>query len=61
MSGEVLMERRAQRALAKIAQPGRDRIISAIRNLSENPRPPGVKKLAGRTHFFMDLAGVSFR
>jgi mRNA interferase RelE/StbE len=44
----VLIERRAQRALAKIAQPRRDRIIAAIQRLGDEPRPAGVKKLSGR-------------
>jgi len=44
----VLIERRAQRALAKIAQPQRDRIIAAIQRLGDEPRPAGVKKLSGR-------------
>jgi len=44
----VLIERRAQRVLAKIAQPQRDRIIAAIQRLGDEPRPAGVKKLSGR-------------
>ena len=48
MTYELLIERRAQRMLAKIVQPYRDRIISAVRHLAENPRPPEVKKLSGR-------------
>jgi len=45
---EIFIERRAQRALAKIVQPHRDRIISAVRRLADDPRPPGAKKLSGR-------------
>lgn len=48
MTYEILIERRALRALAKIIQPQRDRITSAIRRLADEPRPPGVKKLSGR-------------
>ncbi len=48
MTYEVFIERRAQRALARIAQPHRDKIISAIQRLADDPRPPGVKKLIGR-------------
>ena len=48
MRYEVLIEKRAQRALGKVVQPHRDRIVSAIRGLSGDPRPPGVKKLSGR-------------
>jgi mRNA interferase RelE/StbE len=45
---ELLIERAAQRALQRIPQPEQDRIIEAIRGLADAPRPPGVKKLAGR-------------
>ena len=48
MTYKLLIEKRAQRALGKISQPHRDRIISAIRSLAEYPRPSGVKKLSGR-------------
>lgn len=48
MTYEVLIERRAQRALARVEQPYRDRIVSAIRRLADEPRPRGVKKLSGR-------------
>ena len=48
MTYAVFIERRAQRALGKIVEPHRDRIISAIQRLSEEPRPPGVTKLSGR-------------
>ena len=48
MTYAVLIERRAQRVLAKIAQPQRDRIIAAIQRLGDEPRPAGVKKLSGR-------------
>ncbi|MBW2259291.1 MAG: type II toxin-antitoxin system RelE/ParE family toxin [Deltaproteobacteria bacterium] len=48
MKYELLIERRAQRALAKIVKPSQDRIISAIRRLADDPRPAGVKKLSGR-------------
>jgi len=48
VSYTVLVEKRAQRALAKIIHPHRDRIITSIWHLAENPRPPGVKKLSGR-------------
>ena len=48
MTYEVFIERRAQRALTQIASPHRDRILAAIQGLSDNPRPPGVKKRSGR-------------
>ncbi len=40
--------RSAQRQLAKIELRDQDRIISAIRGLAGDPRPPGSKKLSGR-------------
>lgn len=48
MSYAVVIERRAQRALARIATPQRDRIAAAIRALAREPRPSGVRKLSGR-------------
>jgi mRNA interferase RelE/StbE len=40
--------RSAQKQLARIDRQDQDRIISAIRELAKEPRPPGSKKLAGR-------------
>ena len=48
MTHEVFIERRAQRALAKVTRAHRNRIISAIQSLADDPRPPGVRKLSGR-------------
>lgn len=48
MMYSIVIEKSAQKALAKIVQPMQNRIIDAIRLLAENPRPPGVKKLIGR-------------
>lgn len=48
MTYSLFIERRAQRALARIARPDQERIISAIRGLTDDPRPHGVKKLTGR-------------
>jgi mRNA interferase RelE/StbE len=44
----LFIERRAQRALARIARPEQERIITAIRRLMDDPRPSGTKKLTGR-------------
>jgi mRNA interferase RelE/StbE len=41
--------RTAQGQLAKIAKQDRNRIIAAIRALADAPRPPGCKKLSGRS------------
>ena len=48
MRHELLIERRAQKQLARITQPDRDRIVAAVWELAEEPRPVGVRKLAGR-------------
>jgi len=40
--------RSAQKQLAKIDRQDHPRIISAIRSLADDPRPPGSKKLSGR-------------
>ena len=41
--------RRAQKQLANIDRQDHARIIAAIAGLSENPRPPGCRKLSGRS------------
>ncbi|MGD0655795.1 MAG: type II toxin-antitoxin system RelE/ParE family toxin [Thermoguttaceae bacterium] len=48
MKYQIFIQRHAQKDLAKIPNPYRDRIIQAIRELGVNPRPAGVKKLTGR-------------
>ena len=44
----IVIEKSAQKALAKIIPAMQNRIIDAIRLLGDNPRPTGVKKLTGR-------------
>ena len=48
MTYAVAILRSAQKQLAKIDRQGRDRIVSGIRGLANDPRPPGSKKLSGR-------------
>jgi mRNA interferase RelE/StbE len=48
MSYEVNIKKSAQKSLAKISQPYKIRIIESIRNLSDQPRQPGCKKLSAR-------------
>jgi mRNA interferase RelE/StbE len=48
LSYNLLIERRAQKQLAGISQPHRDRIIKAVLQLGEEPGPAGSCKLAGR-------------
>ena len=48
MTYKVSILRSAQKSLASVSPASQDRIIAAIRRLASSPRPPGVKKLAGR-------------
>ena len=48
MSYTVEILRSAQKQLAAIDRQDQPRIISAIRTLANEPRPPGCKKLTGR-------------
>jgi len=45
---QILIQRAAQKELMKITAPYRARVIQAIRELENNPRPIGTKKLTGR-------------
>jgi len=44
---EVYLERAAERDLRKLAPQDFHRVISRIKALTENPRPPGCRKIAG--------------
>jgi mRNA interferase RelE/StbE len=48
LSYKVFIESSAQKDLSKIPQQYQNRIIKAIRALSQNPHPAGSKKLSGR-------------
>ncbi len=43
----VLLERAAEKDLARLSSEGHERVIAAIQGLARNPRPPGCRKLAG--------------
>jgi mRNA interferase RelE/StbE len=43
----VLLERAAEKDLARLSAEIHDRLIAAIRSLGQNPRPSGCRKLAG--------------
>lgn len=43
----VLIERAAEKDLARLSSEMHDRVIAAIQALATNPRPPGCRKLAG--------------
>ena len=44
----IRINKAAQKSLAKISQPYQDKIIVAMRDLGNEPRPLGCKKLSGR-------------
>lgn len=48
---QVVIEKQAQKQLAKIPPPQYQSISAALKNLEVNPRPQGYKKLKGRTGF----------
>ncbi len=45
---QVVIDRYAEKQLKKIPPPHFNRIVKAIDELAENPRPHGYKKLEGR-------------
>ena len=49
MKYEVFVEKVAQRSLARVPQLHQDRMLEAIADLANKPRPAGSKKLGGRT------------
>lgn len=48
---QLVIDRSAQKQLGKIPPPHFNRIIKAINNLADNPRPTGCKKLTGRSGY----------
>ncbi len=47
MSYSVLVQRRAQKQIARFPTTVQDRIESSLQALADNPRPPGCLKLQG--------------
>ena len=43
----ILLERSAEKDLARLATEIHNRVITSIQTLAQNPRPPGCRKLAG--------------
>ena len=43
----VFLERAAEKDLKRLSSEVHDRVITAIRGLVHNPRPPGCRKLTG--------------
>ena len=52
MAYQVLIKDSARKELAALSLPLQKRIDTRIRALSENPRPSGVKKLAGDENLY---------
>ncbi len=48
MSYSLSILRRAQKELAQISRGDYERVVEAIRDLANNPRPAGCLKLTGR-------------
>ena len=48
MKYKLFIEKAALKELSRIPSKEQSRIITSIENLTEVPRPPGVKKLTGR-------------
>lgn len=48
---QVVIEKQAQKQLAKISPPYFQSIVEALQNLAADPRPHGYKKLKNRTGF----------
>ena len=46
----VLLERAAEKDLARLSSEIHARVIAAIQALAKNPRPSGCRKLAGSKH-----------
>jgi mRNA interferase RelE/StbE len=48
---QVVIEKQVQKHLAKITPPNYNKVVSALQDLANNPRPQGYKKLKGRQGF----------
>lgn len=57
MTYQIKVLRKASRQLKTLPKDVQSQIRSEIRTLSENPRPPGVKKLSGAGDFYRIRVG----
>ena len=53
---QVVIEKQAQKQLARISPVYYQNIVGAMQNLAANPRPHGYKKLKGRPGFRIRVA-----
>ncbi len=47
MAHEVVIRRKAQKQLARVAAQDRDKVGAAAFGLADDPRPPGARKMRG--------------
>ena len=52
MAYSILLAPPAERQLKALAEPTQKRIVKRLKSLRENPRPHGVKKLAGEEDLY---------
>jgi mRNA interferase RelE/StbE len=52
MAYSILLAPPAERQLKALAEPTQKRIVKLLRTLQDNPRPQGVKKLAGEEDLY---------
>lgn len=52
MPYSILLAPPAERQLKALAEPARKRIVKRLKTLQNNPRPQGVKKLAGEKDLY---------
>lgn len=52
MAYSILLAPPAERQLKALAEPAQKRIVKRLRTLKDNPRPQGVKKLAGEEDLY---------
>lgn len=52
MAYSILLAPSAERQLKALTEPVQKRIVKRLRTLKENPRPQGVKKLAGEEDLY---------
>ena len=50
MTYRVDLTAAAARQIKKLPRPARDRVLDAIEDLAEDPRPHGARKLVGEQH-----------
>ena len=52
MTDSILLAPPAERQLKALTEPVQKRIVKRLRTLKDNPRPQGIKKLAGRDDLY---------